>query len=38
MDLPQAIAIARQVMERSHINDRISFKNWVWNSDGFDLD
>jgi len=26
MDLPQAIAIARQAIERFHRNDRISFK------------
>ena len=38
MDLPQAIAIARQAIERLHMNDRISFKDWVWNGDEFDLD
>jgi hypothetical protein len=38
MDLPQAIAIARQVIERLHMNDRISFEAGVWNSDEVDLD
>ena len=38
MDLPQTIDIAQQAIERFHMNDRISFKDWGWNSDEFDLD
>jgi hypothetical protein len=38
MNLPQAIAIARQVIERLHMNDRSSFKEGVCNSDELDLD
>jgi len=38
MNLPQAIAIARQVIEQFQTNDRICFKEGVYNSDGFDLD
>jgi len=38
MDLPQAIAIARRVIEQFHMNDRICFKDWGWNNDEFDLD
>jgi SAM-dependent methyltransferase len=34
-DLPQTIAIARQVIERFHMNDRISFKEGDWNSEEF---
>jgi SAM-dependent methyltransferase len=34
-DLPETIAIARQVVERFHMNDRISFKEGNWNSDEF---
>jgi len=38
MDLAQAVAIARRVVQLFHMNDRISFKDWVWNSNEFDLD
>jgi SAM-dependent methyltransferase len=34
-DLPQTIAIARQVVERFNMNDRISFKEGDWNSEEF---
>ena len=34
-DLPQTIAIARQVIERFNMNDRISFKEGDWNSEEF---
>ena len=32
-DLPQTVAIARQVIERFHMNDRISFREGDWNSE-----
>ncbi len=38
MDLPQAVAIARQVIEQFQTNDCICFKEGVCNSDEFDLD
>jgi SAM-dependent methyltransferase len=34
-DLPQTLAIARQVVERFHMSDRISFKEGDWNSEEF---
>ncbi len=34
-DLPQTIAIARQVVERFNMSDRISFKEGDWNNDEF---
>jgi SAM-dependent methyltransferase len=34
-DLPETIAIARQVVKRFHMNDRISFKEGNWNSEEF---
>lgn len=34
-DLPQTIAIARQMIERFHIGDRITVKEGDWNSDEF---
>jgi SAM-dependent methyltransferase len=34
-DLPETIAIARQVVKRFHMNERISFKEGNWNSEEF---
>lgn len=34
-DLPETIAIARQVVERFDMNDRISFKEGDWNTEQF---